>query len=116
MEPKTIILNAEQQSLGRLASRIALLLRGKHSPNFQPHLTPKQKVMVKNCAKLNIQPKKLDQKVYHRTSGYPGAVKTTSLRDAFQQNPSAVLVRAVRGMLPANKQRRILLQNLLVEN
>ena len=116
MEAKPITIDAQGQSMGRLASRIAILLRGKQSPAFQTREASQRTIIVKNCAKLRIGQKKLDQKVYRRTSGHPGAVKELRLRDAFQQSPRAVLLRTVRGMLPSNKQRRVLLQHLLIEN
>lgn len=113
---KEIIFDATNQSLGRLASRIAMVVRGKHRPSFQPGATPTVKVFVKNCSRLKVTPKKLDQKLFHRTSGFPGAVKTTSMRQMFERDPRSLLLRALRGMLPANKHRTLILKNVRLEN
>ncbi|MFH1171095.1 MAG: 50S ribosomal protein L13 [bacterium] len=110
-----IIIDAQGQKLGRLASRIALLLRGKHLASYRPEKIADIRIVVKNCHLLALSAKKRDQKQYKRTSGYPGAVKTLLLRDAFARDPRAVLLRAIRGMLPANTHRARLLHSLQLE-
>lgn len=116
MAKQTITIDATGQSLGRLASRIALSLLGKHRADFRPNGGFPTKVVVKHCRNVALTGRKLDQKVFARTSGHPGAVKYTKLREMMERDPRTVLVRAVRGMLPANKQRKAHLLRLTIEN
>lgn len=116
MPIRPITIDAKGRPLGRLATRIAYVLRGKNDPSYQPHRIVARDVVVRNCSLVAIPPKKMAQKVFKRTSGFPGALKERSLRDAFAADPAAVLRRAVRGMLPANKQRKQLLLHLTIHN
>ncbi|MBD3207885.1 MAG: 50S ribosomal protein L13 [Candidatus Nealsonbacteria bacterium] len=105
MQRETHHIDATDKSLGRLASRIAVLLRGKHKPEFIPRKDMGDVVVVDNVDKMKITGKKLEQKKYYRHSGYPGGIKETPLKDLFAENPGEVLKRAVYGMLPKNRLR-----------
>lgn len=94
------LMNAEGQVLGRLASRAALLLRGKHKPCFTPHLDCGDSVVVVNAGKIQVTGNKMDQKVYQRFSGYPSGLKTETLRRLLARRPAEAVRRAVVGMLP----------------
>lgn len=98
--------DATDQSLGRLASRIALVLIGKNKPSYVPHIDVGDIVVVKNIKKIKITGQKLKQKLYYHHSGYPGGLKTKKLDEVFEKNPSEVLCRAVYNMLPKNKLRK----------
>lgn len=94
------LMNAEGQVLGRLASRAALLLRGKHKATFTPHMDCGDSVVVVNAEKILVTGNKLDQKIYRRYSGYPSGLKEESLRRLLNRRPAEVVRRAVAGMLP----------------
>ena len=108
------IVNAEGKVLGRLASKVATILRGKHKPIYVPHADVGDYVIVINAAKIRLTGKKLEQKVYYRYSGYPGGLKETHLSDLMRKNPEEVIKRAVKGMLPKNKLGRKMLTKLKV--
>lgn len=114
IKPRWHVLDAEGETLGRLASRTALLLRGKHRPTYTPHLANGDYVVVVNAAKVNVTGRKLDQKVYRRHSGYPGGLKETPLRRMLKTHPERVIQQAVKGMLPHNRLGRQLLDHLKV--
>jgi large subunit ribosomal protein L13 len=106
--------DAQGKTLGRLASEIAKILRGKHKPIYVPHLDCGDHVIVVNAEKVRVTGKKLDQKFYHRHSGYPGGLKSISLRNQLQKHPTRVLEAAVRGMLPKNRLGRAMIKKLKV--
>lgn len=108
------LVNAEGKTLGRLASEIAKVLRGKHKPIYTPHLDCGDYVIVVNADKVRVTGRKLDQKMYYRHSGYPGGIKSISLRNQLQKHPERVLQAAVRGMLPKNRLGRKMLKKLKV--
>ena len=108
------LVDAEGKTLGRLASEIAKILRGKHKPIYVPHLDCGDYVIVVNAEKVRVTGKKLDQKFYYRHSGYPGGLKSISLRDQLQKHPTRVLEAAVRGMLPKNRLGRAMRKKLKV--
>lgn len=108
------VIDAEGETLGRLASRIAPILKGKHKPIYTPHLDCGDFVIVVNAGKVHVTGHKLDQKMYHRHSGYPGGLKSISLRDQLDRFPERVIEAAVRGMLPKNKLGRRMLKKLKV--
>lgn len=112
---ETHIIDAKGKSLGRLASQIAILLQGKHKPEWKPHLDIGDFVVVKNIKEVKITGKKMAQKKYYHHSGYPGGLKETPLEKLFQQKPGEVLRKAVMGMLPKNKLRRNFIKRLKVE-
>ncbi len=114
VERNWYVVDAEGQTLGRLASRIAPILRGKHKPIYTPHLDTGDFVIVINAEKVRVTGRKLDQKFYHRHSGYPGGLTSISLRDQLDRHPERVLEAAVRGMLPKNKLGRQMMKKLKV--
>ena len=108
------LVDAEGQTLGRLASEIAKVLRGKHKPIYAPHLDTGDYVIVINAEKVHVTGNKLDQKIYHRHSGYPGGLKSITLREQLKRHPSRVIRSAVRGMLPHNRLGRATIRKLKV--
>ena len=108
-------LDAAGLSVGRLATQIATLLRGKHKPEYLPHIDAGDTVYVINAAKLKFTGKKLDQKQYHHFSGYIGGLKSKSMAEVFAKNPGDVLKRAVRDMLPPTKLRPGMLKRLIIK-
>jgi large subunit ribosomal protein L13 len=108
------VVDARGKVLGRLASRIAMVLRGKTKPVFTPHMDTGDFVIVVNAAGVRLTGRKLDDKLYYRHSGYPGGLKTISARHLLQRKPEEVLRHAVRGMLPKNSLGRHLLKKLKV--
>ncbi|MCD6528662.1 50S ribosomal protein L13 [bacterium] len=105
-------IDATNKVLGRLASKIAILLQGKHKPNFVPYLNTGDKVIVTNTDKIKITGKKLKKKVYYRHSGYPGGLKKITLEELMKRDSREVLRKAVWGMLPKNKLRKQRIKNL----
>jgi large subunit ribosomal protein L13 len=97
------VVDAEGQTLGRLATQIADVLRGKRKPQYAPHVDTGDFVVVVNAEKIAVTGSKLDDKMYYRHSGYPGGLKTRSLREQLGRQPTEVLRKAVKGMLPKNK-------------
>jgi len=108
------LVDAQGKTLGRLASEIAKILRGKHKPIYVPHLDCGDYVIVVNAEKVRVTGKKLDQKFYYRHSGYPGGLKSINLRNQLQKHPTRVLEAAVRGMLPKNRLGRAMIKKLKV--
>ncbi|MEK7579754.1 MAG: 50S ribosomal protein L13 [Patescibacteria group bacterium] len=105
-------MDATDQSLGRLASKIALILRGKNKPDFEPNILADEKVVVENIEKIKITGRKLEQKKYYHYSGYPGGLRTKTMKDIFRKDPKEVLRLAVLGMLPKNRLRKGMIKNL----
>lgn len=103
IERKWFVVDAEGQTLGRLAAEVAKVLRGKHKPTFTPHVDTGDYVIVVNAAKVKLTGKKLIQKTYFRHSGYPGGAKFTQAGHMLETRPERVVEMAVRGMLPKNK-------------
>lgn len=114
IEREWLLVNAEGKTLGRLASEIAQVLRGKHKPIYTPHLDCGDYVIVINADKVQVTGRKLDQKMYYHHSGYPGGIKSISLRSQLQKHPERVLQAAVRGMLPKNQLGRKMLKKLKI--
>jgi large subunit ribosomal protein L13 len=108
------LIDAEGQTLGRLAGLIARLLRGKHKPNFTPHLDVGDFVVVINADKIRVTGDKLNQKMYYRHSNYPGGFRAVPLKDMARKHPAAPIERAVRGMLPQNNMGDNLFRKLHV--
>ena len=108
------IVDAEGQTLGRMASNIASLLKGKHKPIYTPHLDTGDHVVVVNAEKIHVTGNKLDAKMYHRHSGYPGGLKSRPLRDELERRPTEVLRKAVKGMLPRNRLARAQIKKLKI--
>ena len=108
------LINAEGKTLGRLASEIAKILKGKHKPIYSPHLDCGDYVIVINAEKIRVTGRKLDQKIYYRHSGYPGGLKSITLREQLARHPERVIKAAVKGMLPKNRLGRKMLKKLKV--
>jgi large subunit ribosomal protein L13 len=106
------VIDAENQVVGRLASRIAMILRGKHKPSFTPHVNCGDKVIVVNADKIRFTGKKLTDKQYIHYTGYPGGQRFASPAQLLERKPTEVLYNAVYGMIPATKLRKPQLANL----
>ena len=109
-----IVVDAANQNLGRLATRVASLLRGKHKPIFTPGMDTGDYVIVVNAGQITVTGNKLDEKLYYKVSGYPGGLRASSLRDELAKHPDRVITHAVWGMLPHNKLGRAMLKKLKV--
>lgn len=109
-----VLLDAQGQTLGRLASRVAMLLRGKGKPVFAPHMDVGDFVVVINAEKVAVTGRKLHQKTYYHHSQYPGGIKSITLGKLLQEKPERVFEKAVRGMLPKNKLGNALFGKLKV--
>jgi large subunit ribosomal protein L13 len=108
------LVDAEGKTLGRLATQLADLLRGKGKPQYTPHVDSGDFVVVVNAEKIAVTGKKLDEKMYYRHSGYPGGLKERPLREQLERQPTEVLRKAVRGMLPRTRLGRQQLTKLKV--
>lgn len=115
LKPQWYIIDAEGQILGRLASQIAQILRGKHKPTFTPHLQSGDFVIVINAGKIAVTGKRLEQKIYYRHSQYPGGLKQQTLRQVLQgRYPERALEHAVRGMVMHNRLGSKIMSHLKV--
>jgi large subunit ribosomal protein L13 len=94
------LVDADGKTLGRLAARVAGVLRGKHRPTFTPNVDIGDHVVIVNAEKIHLTGGKLDKKLYHRHTGYPGGLKTASAKHVFQKDPTQLLITAIEGMLP----------------
>jgi large subunit ribosomal protein L13 len=108
------VVDADGQTLGRLATRIADTLRGKDKPQYTPHVDTGDFVVVVNAEKIAVTGNKLDQKVYYRHSGYPGGLRSRTLREQLDRQPAEVLRKAVKGMLPRNRLARAQITKLKI--
>lgn len=108
------LVDANDKVLGRLASAIAHRLRGKHKPEFTPHVDTGDYIVVVNAEKIAVTGKKIDNKKYYRHTGYPGGIKETSFKQMMDKHPTRVLETAVKGMLPRNKLGREMFSKLKV--
>lgn len=108
------VVDADGQNLGRLASAIAVRLRGKHRPDFTPHLDLGDHVIVINAARIATTGNRAADKMYYSHSGYPGGLRETNLGDLLAKHPDRVLKLAVRGMLPRNRLGRAMIKKLRV--
>jgi large subunit ribosomal protein L13 len=113
-DKKWLLVDAEGQTLGRIASEVAKLLRGKHKPNFTPHADCGDYVIVINAEKIKLTGKKWDQKVYMRYTGYPGGQRTRTAAEVMARKPFSMVEEAVRGMLSKNTLGRALFRNMHV--
>ena len=108
------VVDATDLPLGRLASEVAQILRGKHKPTYAPHVDVGDHVIVVNAEKVAVTSGKSQAKIYYRHSGYPGGIKAESFESLRERRPEAIVERAVRGMLPKNKLGRKMLKKLKV--
>lgn len=114
IERRWWVIDAEGQVLGRLATQVAVLLRGKDKPTFTPSMDVGDHVVIINAEKIKLTGEKREQKVYYSHSRYPGGLKVTSAERLFETKPEEVVRRAVKGMLPKNKLGRAVLKKLKV--
>lgn len=114
LEPQWHVIDASGRTLGRLASEVATLLMGKRKPIYVPYLNTGDFVIVINAAKVRVSGKKAQQKIYHRHSGYPGGLKSTTFAKMMETHPTRAIEYAVKGMLPKNRLGRDMLRRLKV--
>ncbi len=114
VERKWYLVDATDKVLGRLASRIAAYLRGKHKPRFTPNVDTGDFIVVINAEKVKLTGNKLNQKVYYHHTGYPGGLKAETAKSRLQRRPELVITEAVRGMLPKNRLGRAMIKKLKV--
>lgn len=112
VERNWYVIDAEGQTLGRLATKIATILRGKHKPIYSPSVDCGDFVIVVNAEKIRVTGNRMDQKVYYRHSGYPGGLSEVTLRRQLEIHPTRVIESAVRGMLPKNRLGRKMFKKL----
>lgn len=109
-----LLIDAEGQTVGRLATQIATLLRGKHKVDFTPNMAGGDFVVVVNAEKVVFSGRKLDQKVYTRYTGYTGGLRSSTAREVLERNPERIIESAVKGMLPRNRMSRQIITRLKV--
>lgn len=109
-------LDAKGQVLGRLATQVSVLLRGKNKPSFRPNIMSGDKVKIINASKVVFTGNKMEQKMYYRHSGYLGNLKEFKLKEMMAKDPTKVVEKAIYGMLPDNKLRKIWMKNLEISN
>jgi large subunit ribosomal protein L13 len=114
IERRWYVVDADGKTLGRLATQVADTLRGKGKPQYTPHVDTGDFVVVVNAEKVHVTGNKLDQKRYYRHSGYPGGLRSRTLREQLDRRPTEVIRKAVRGMLPKNRLARRQLTKLKV--
>ena len=108
------LVDAEGKTLGRLASEIAKILKGKHKPIYSPHLDVGDYIVVVNADRVAVTGRKMDDKMYYRHTGYPGGLRERNLRDLLQRHPTHALKFAVKGMLPKNRLGRKMIKKLKI--
>ncbi len=109
-----LLVDAEGETLGRLSSKVAILLRGKHKPSFTPHVDCGDNVVIINAEKVTLSGNKWSEKTYVRYTGYPGGQRFTTANQLLEKNPAGIVERAVKGMLPKNRLGAELFRNLKV--
>ena len=109
-----LLVDAEGETLGRMASKVAYLLRGKHKPSFTPHVDCGDNVVIINAEKIVLTGNKWSDNSYMRYTGYPGGQRTTSVKQLLDKNPEGILEKAIKGMLPKNRLGAELFRNLKV--
>ena len=114
VDKQWLLVDAEGQTLGRLASKVAKLLRGKHKPNFTPHVDCGDNVVIVNAEKIVLSGNKWDSKVYQRYTGYPGGQRETTVKELLAKNPARIVEKAIKGMLPKTRLGADLFRNLKV--
>ena len=114
VDKQWLLIDAEGQTLGRLASEVAKFLRGKHKTNFTPHVDCGDNVIVINAEKIQLSGNKWEDKTYLRYTGYPGGQRSTTAKDLLEKHPERIIEKSVKGMLPKNKLGADLFRNLRV--
>ena len=108
------VIDATNLPVGRLASKVALMLKGKHKPSYTPHVDTGDNIIILNSEKVRFSGKKMEKKVYLRYSGYPGGQKSTRAEEIMEKHPERIIEMAVRGMLPKNSLGRAMFRKLFV--
>lgn len=116
VQKEWLLVDAEGQSLGRMASKVAFLIRGKHKPSYTPHVDCGDNVIVINAEKVVLTGNKWEAKEYVRHTGYPGGQRSATAREVFEKDPTRLVTKAVYGMLPKNKLGAAIFKNLRVYN
>ena len=114
VDKQWVLVDAEGETLGRLASKVAKLLRGKYKPNFTPHVDCGDNVIVINAEKIQMSGNKWEDKTYSRYTGYPGGQRSTSAKALLEKHPERIIEKSVKGMLPKNRLGADLFRNLRV--
>ncbi len=114
VDKQWVLVDAEGQTLGRFASKVAKILRGKYKPNFTPHVDCGDNVVVINAEKIQMSGNKWEEKTYSRYTGYPGGQRSTSASQLLEKHPERIIEKSVKGMLPKNKLGADLFRNLKV--
>lgn len=114
IEREWFVVDADGQTLGRLASNVARILRGKHKAIYTPHLDVGDYVIVVNAEKIAVTGNKMDDKIYYRHTGYPGGIRSATLRQQLVRHPTFAITAAIKGMLPRNRLGRRMLRKLKV--
>lgn len=114
VDKQWLLVDAEGETLGRLASKVAKLLRGKHKPNFTPHVDCGDNVVIINAEKINLTGNKWEAKTYKRYTGYPGGQRITTATELLAKNPGRIVEKAIKGMLPKTRLGADLFRNLKV--
>ena len=109
-----VLVDAKNETLGRMASKVAKMLRGKHKPNYTPHVDCGDKVIVINARHVRLTGKKWTDKVYVHFSGYPGGKRTKSPKDLMEKSPEKVVEKAIHGMIPKNRLGQVVKNNLFI--
>lgn len=114
IERSWYVVDADGKTLGRLASQIAHVLRGKHKPTYSPHMDLGDHIVVINAEKIHVTGRKAEQKVYYRHTGYPGGLRTTTYEDMMKKHPDRILRTAIKGMMPNNVLGRQMFKKLRI--
>lgn len=109
---KWYLIDAEGEILGRLACKVANIIRGKYKPDFTPHFNSGDKVVIINADKVRLTGNKWSQKIYRRHTGYPGGLRTKTAKQVLESKPTDLIYKAVKGMLPKNKLQAVYLKNI----
>ncbi|SVC55873.1 uncharacterized protein METZ01_LOCUS308727 [marine metagenome] len=114
VDKKWIVIDASDQVLGRVATKVASIVRGKTKPTFTPHVDCGDNVIILNASKIKLTGAKWDQKIYYRHTGFPGGIKSATAKEIREKRPSSLLKKAIQGMLPKNRLGRMLASNFRV--
>ena len=114
VDKKWVVIDASDQVLGRLATKVASIIRGKTKPTFTPHVDCGDNVIIINASKIKLTGAKWDQKIYYHHTGYPGGIKSATAKELREKRPSSLLKKAIQGMLPKNRLGRLLASNFRV--
>ena len=114
VDKKWVVVDAADQVLGRIATKVAAIIRGKTKPTFTPHVDCGDNVIIINAAKVKLTGAKWDQKIYYHHTGFPGGIKSATAKEMREKKPSSLLKKAIQGMLPKNRLGRVLSGNFRI--